>query len=112
MKNLFFGLVVAAVAMGTSAFTVEKEAAKRAKLATGDIWVNTNNSGTYQQLVPASAYDDTNCQDANAHICSFIRTPLNPSTTLPATMTAAQIAVQDANGLLTENSERFGVYEP
>lgn len=111
MKKLFFGLLVAVAAFSFSAFTVQKEANQRAKIATGDVWVNTDNAGNYDQHSNPSAFNSNDCKESNEYICAFERTAVNPTEILPADMDATEINQAVLDGLLEPITTKKGIYD-
>jgi hypothetical protein len=93
-KQIAFGLLVGAMALGFSSFTVN------AKRAIGDIYVN-NGNGTYSLV---SGYDPSNCVSSTVQ-CAYRQTSGGSmSQTLPAA------TVQGSN--FTAQGSDKGVYQP
>lgn len=105
MKRLFFGLLVASVALGGSAFTNAKSDVK----FVGEIYVNANNSGDY--LVLGSTYNPNNCQELNEFVCAYIRTNFQPTVILPTEFTDDEAQDFVTAGWLAQHSETTGVYQ-
>lgn len=111
MKKIIFGLVVAVMAIGFSAFTVKKDADKLTSLRAGEVWGNLTNTGNYSEL-PPSSFDPTNCRDANDYVCAYERTDEpDPTGILKEEMTHAEIVNAVNAGLLTPATTKKGIYD-
>lgn len=84
MKNLFFGLAVAVVALGASAFT------NVSKVASGDVYANKVASSPYVKI--SSAYNPLLCDDdINTDICAYTVTEAGAATVTASDYTKAEL---------------------
>jgi|SRR5690606_22700582 len=104
--SFLLGLAVIGLAVGTSAFTDKVN--NENKIA-GEIYVNTA-SGQYEMLPSPSDFDDTKCLDNNQHACSWTRTSTPGE--VPEDFDAETAAQLEADGLIQQNGNKNGVYQP
>lgn len=64
LKNFAFGLLVAVLAVGFSAFT-------NAKRTKAPLWVYVQVDENQYEKIPAGTYDPINCDDDSDRECSF-----------------------------------------
>lgn len=103
--------MVAVAAISFSAFTVAKDAERKARIAAGDIWVNTSLAGDYEKHPNPPAFNDGDCEDTSTFICAYERTNVDPTTNLPTNMSDEEIAQAVEDGLLVPLTEKEGIYD-
>ena len=101
-KNIAFGLMVGALAIGFSAFTNIK------KVAAGDQYGNTSNG----QYTAITNYDPGNCQNvASQPTCGYEVTSAG-ATHVTGSFTASQAVTFQSNGWIQPLSSDKGLYIP
>lgn len=103
--SFLLGLAVIGLALSARAFT--ENSGQAAKQTAGEIYVNTNTAGDYQEISPAM-YDDLNCENTSPHTCSWKRTDVPGS--VPDQFNAQQADSLAQEGLIEPNSTKKGVY--
>lgn len=100
-KQIVFGLLVGALAVGFSSFT-------NAKRAAGDEYGNQVN-GSYQKL--SNAYNPALCENTKSATCGYEVTSAGASHVTSSNFTAAQAATYQSNGWITPIDADKGVYD-
>ncbi|WP_179413082.1 hypothetical protein HDF19_10805 [Mucilaginibacter sp. E4BP6] len=100
-KQIAFGLLVGALALGFSSFT-------NAKKAAGDQYGNQAN-GSYQKL--SSAYNPSLCENTKSVPCGYEVTTAGATHVTSSNFTAAQASTFQSNGWITPIDADKGVYD-
>ena len=99
-KQIAFGLLVGALAIGFSSFT-------NAKKAPGDVYAETS-SGDYTLI---TNYNPANCENTSSNVCAYDVTSSGGSH-VTSSFTATQAATYVRNGWIVAEDSDKGVYIP
>lgn len=99
-KQIAFGAMICALAMGFSSFT------SATKIAAGDVYANKDDSGTYNKL--ANPYTPADCA-SDTPVCAYFVTASGAPHVSGATLSASQISTDLSHGWISSEGTN-GLY--